>query len=232
MAALSLPVCPDTECCLSCEQLSLISALGLWILSWLSSSPALLSLSYRSVMIRPKSACKTVRISCNTSLLRPPPARVSDSVDLGWCLKICISKFPGNNWGYWLKNHSLRTTGPGYLCLCNSFIQQMYTVGLQCVLGFWSCSHEDSLCPWGAHSLVGETSEEIIKYFHGLFPSALLTYWQIKFHLFRGVLELSGGSDGKEYTCNVRDLGSIPGKIPWSREWLPIPVFLPGKSFG
>ena len=31
-----------------------------------------------------------------------------------------------------------------------------------------------------------------------------------------------GGSDGKESACD----------IPWRREWLPIPVFLPGKSHG
>ena len=41
----------------------------------------------------------------------------------------------------------------------------------------------------------------------------------------------SGGSDGKESTCNVGDLGSIPGwKIPWRRAWQPNPVFLPGES--
>ena len=26
--------------------------------------------------------------------------------------------------------------------------------------------------------------------------------------------------------------GSIPGKIPWRREWQPTPVFLPGESHG
>ena len=41
----------------------------------------------------------------------------------------------------------------------------------------------------------------------------------------------------KESACNAGDLGSVPGsgsirKIPWRREWLPIPVFLPGKSHG
>ena len=41
----------------------------------------------------------------------------------------------------------------------------------------------------------------------------------------------------KESACNAGDLGSIPGsgstrKIPWRKEWLPIPVFLPGKSHG
>ena len=33
---------------------------------------------------------------------------------------------------------------------------------------------------------------------------------------------------------NARDAGSIPGLVrsPWRREWLPIPVFLTGKSHG
>ena len=29
-----------------------------------------------------------------------------------------------------------------------------------------------------------------------------------------------------------RDLGSTPGLIPWKREWLPAPEFLPGKLHG
>ena len=34
--------------------------------------------------------------------------------------------------------------------------------------------------------------------------------------------------------CNAGDLGSSPGleKIPWRREWKPIPVFLPGEFHG
>ena len=40
------------------------------------------------------------------------------------------------------------------------------------------------------------------------------------------------GSDSKESACNVGDPGSIPGsgRSPGEREWLPTPVFLPGKS--
>ena len=40
-----------------------------------------------------------------------------------------------------------------------------------------------------------------------------------------------GGSSGKESTYHEGDLGSIPGsgKVPWRREWLPTPVFLPGE---
>ena len=39
-----------------------------------------------------------------------------------------------------------------------------------------------------------------------------------------------GGSDDKESACNAEDLALIPVlKIPWRREWLPTPVFLPGK---
>ena len=43
----------------------------------------------------------------------------------------------------------------------------------------------------------------------------------------------SGDSDGKESACNAGD-GFDPWvrKIPWRREWLPTPVFLPGKSYG
>ena len=36
------------------------------------------------------------------------------------------------------------------------------------------------------------------------------------------------GSDGKEFSCNIRDLGLIP----WRWEWLPATVFLPGENYG
>ena len=39
-------------------------------------------------------------------------------------------------------------------------------------------------------------------------------------------------SVGKESTCNVGDLGSIPGLGPRRREKLPIPVFWPGEFHG
>ena len=43
-----------------------------------------------------------------------------------------------------------------------------------------------------------------------------------------------GDSDGKESACNAGDPGSIPGsgKIPWGREWLLTPIFLPGEFHG
>ena len=43
-----------------------------------------------------------------------------------------------------------------------------------------------------------------------------------------------GGSDSKESTCNAGELGLNPWvrKIPWRREWLLTPVFLPGESHG
>ena len=40
-----------------------------------------------------------------------------------------------------------------------------------------------------------------------------------------------GGSDGKESACNAGDLSSILG-IPWRREWLATPEFLPGEFHG
>ena len=44
----------------------------------------------------------------------------------------------------------------------------------------------------------------------------------------------SGGSDGKEPTCQYRRPGFDPWirKIPWRRKWQPTPVFLPGESHG
>ena len=45
-----------------------------------------------------------------------------------------------------------------------------------------------------------------------------------------GVLGFPGGLDGKE-SAQVRRPGFNPwaGKIPWRKEWLPTPVFLPGE---
>ena len=47
------------------------------------------------------------------------------------------------------------------------------------------------------------------------------------------ILGIPGGSDDKESVCNTGD-GFDPwvGKIPWRREWLYTPVFLPGESQG
>ena len=43
-----------------------------------------------------------------------------------------------------------------------------------------------------------------------------------------------GSSEVKASTCNVGDLGSIPGlgRFPWIRKWQPTPVFLTGESHG
>ena len=44
------------------------------------------------------------------------------------------------------------------------------------------------------------------------------------------VMGFPGGSDSKESACNIGDLVLIPrlGR----RDWLPIPVFLPGEFHG
>ena len=36
----------------------------------------------------------------------------------------------------------------------------------------------------------------------------------------------------KDLPSNVRNMVSIPGKIPWRSKWQSTPVFLPGKSHG
>ena len=50
----------------------------------------------------------------------------------------------------------------------------------------------------------------------------------------KGSRDFPGGLDDKESACNSGDLGSIlgSGRRPGRRKWLPIPVFLPGKSYG
>ena len=47
-------------------------------------------------------------------------------------------------------------------------------------------------------------------------------------------MDFPGGSDGTESTCNVGDLGWIPGmgRSLGEGNWLPIPVFLPGELHG
>ena len=45
--------------------------------------------------------------------------------------------------------------------------------------------------------------------------------------------QLHSGSGGKESACSEGDPGLIPvRKVPWRREWLLSPVFLPGESHG
>jgi len=48
------------------------------------------------------------------------------------------------------------------------------------------------------------------------------------------IIGFSSGSDGKESTCNAGNPRFDPWirKIPWRREWLPTPLFLPGGSHG
>ena len=47
-------------------------------------------------------------------------------------------------------------------------------------------------------------------------------------------IDFPGGADSKESAFSAGDLGSVPelGRFPWSREWLPSAVFLPGHFHG
>ena len=50
-----------------------------------------------------------------------------------------------------------------------------------------------------------------------------------------GILrDFPGSSDGKASACNAGDPGfdSLVGKMPWRRNWLPTPVFLPRECHG
>ena len=48
------------------------------------------------------------------------------------------------------------------------------------------------------------------------------------------IVGFPGGSEHEESACDMGDLGLIPGlgRSPWRREWLPTPVFWPGKFHG
>ena len=60
--------------------------------------------------------------------------------------------------------------------------------------------------------------------------SEILTYINLSYNK-DGFL---GDSDSKESAYNAKRLRFDPwvGKIPWRREWLPTPVFLPGEFHG
>ena len=47
-------------------------------------------------------------------------------------------------------------------------------------------------------------------------------------------MQVPGGSDGKQFACNVGDLGLIPGlgRSPGGGYGNPLQLFLPGKSHG
>ena len=49
-----------------------------------------------------------------------------------------------------------------------------------------------------------------------------------------GHVGFPGGSDSKKICmqCKKFRLNPWGGKKPWRREWLPIPVFLPGEFYG
>ena len=56
--------------------------------------------------------------------------------------------------------------------------------------------------------------------------SELFGYWYF-------YLGFPGNSEGKESACKwYTQFDSWARKIPWRREWLPTPLFLPGKFYG
>ena len=78
------------------------------------------------------------------------------------------------------------------------------------------------------------------------FLHAYLEFFHKRGHMIHCLLQLAifnqecviprlpGQYSGKESTCQFRRRGFDPwvGKVPWRREWIPTPVFLPGKSHG
>ena len=62
----------------------------------------------------------------------------------------------------------------------------------------------------------------------------MLLVWELHFekHYFK-LLGFPGGSDGKgSASCKRPGFDPWVVKIPWRREWQPMPVFLPGEFHG
>ena len=63
-------------------------------------------------------------------------------------------------------------------------------------------------------------------------PYVVVCYLSVTYLFFNWNF-IPGGSDDKQYSCNVGDLGSSLGQEdPLEKEWQPTLVFLPGKSHG
>ena len=62
-------------------------------------------------------------------------------------------------------------------------------------------------------------------------PKRYILRWNILISFIRRIFFFPGGSDIKNLPA-VQESGFSPWieKIPWRREWLPTPVFLPGES--
>ena len=88
-----------------------------------------------------------------------------------------------------------------------------------------SCSLVD-----GKPSALQQGNDMWSKVWHKMNPAVVKLPWDL---LWNETGFLSS-SDGKESACNGRDLGSTPGsgRLPWRREWLPTPVFLPEEFHG
>ena len=98
-----------------------------------------------------------------------------------------------------------------------------------CICGPWLAGCPQSLSPLiGFHERLSHLGEIPP---HPPFPRNVGS----QLYLPQGVSGLPWWLSSEEFACSAGDGGSIPGspgKMPWRREWLPTPVFLPGESHG
>ena len=66
------------------------------------------------------------------------------------------------------------------------------------------------------------------------FPSPCIENHGCRLYWYKDIWGFPGGSDSKRIYQQFRRHRLDPwvGKIPWRREWLSTPIFLPGKSHG
>ena len=119
---------------------------------------------------------------------------------------------------------------------CYTFCQNLNSIRAGTCL-FMSCS----LCP---EQCLAHSRCLVITYYMNDFYCHSTTLTRLQNNLLHSperkkikvidCMGFPGGPDGKEPACNAGDPGFDPwlGKIPWRREWLPLPVFLLGEFHG
>ena len=88
------------------------------------------------------------------------------------------------------------------------------------------------------HLLISLGKPQILRLWYQNIETHLLQLWwdEIRWYMWNYLINFNGysknlnigSSDGKESACNAGDLDSIL-EMPWRREWLSTPVFVPGE---
>ena len=120
------------------------------------------------------------------------------------------------------------------LCFVCPLLQRIISLGQEDPMEKEMATHFSALAwkiPWTEEPGIPLQSMGLQRVGHDWASS--LSFQRIKSGI-RKTMGCPGDLDSKESACQCRRPGFDPwvGKLPWRREWLPIPVFLPGESHG